>query len=101
MYDTSIPPRRASANTHARPGRVSLFDERSHKLATLEVETFGRLGVEGSISSSTSWLLVVVGGGMWWVDGKERSGEGTPTPNRLGDCTGRHLEEGAAIQTPA
>ena len=32
---------------YARPGHVS-FDERSHKLATLAVETFGRLGVEGS-----------------------------------------------------
>ena len=32
---------------YARPGHVS-FDKRSHKLATLEVESFGRLGVEGS-----------------------------------------------------
>ena len=32
---------------YARPGHVS-FDERSHKLATLAVESFGRLGVEGS-----------------------------------------------------
>ena len=31
----------------ARPGQVS-FNERSHKLATLAVESFGRLGVEGS-----------------------------------------------------
>ena len=31
----------------ARPGHVS-FDERSHKLATLAVESFRRLGVEGS-----------------------------------------------------
>ena len=31
----------------ARPGHVS-FDERSHKLATLVVESFGHLGVEGS-----------------------------------------------------
>ena len=34
------PPRRASANIS--------FDELSHKLATLAVESFGRLGVEGS-----------------------------------------------------
>ena len=27
-------------------------------------------------------------------------GEGTPTPSRLGDYTGRHFEEGVAIQTP-
>ena len=31
----------------ARPGQVS-FDERSNKLATLAVESFGRLGKEGS-----------------------------------------------------
>ena len=30
-------------------------------------------------SSSTSWQLVSGGGEEWWVDGKERSGEGTPT----------------------
>ena len=32
---------------YARPGHAS-FDEQSHKLATLAVESFGRLGVEGS-----------------------------------------------------
>ena len=32
---------------YARPGQVS-FDERSYKLATLAVESFGRLGKEGS-----------------------------------------------------
>ena len=32
---------------YARPRHVS-FDERSHKLATLAVESSGRLGVEGS-----------------------------------------------------
>ena len=32
---------------NARPGQVS-FDERSYKLATLAVESFGRLGKEGS-----------------------------------------------------
>ena len=32
---------------YARPGHVS-FDERSHKLTTFAVESFGRLGVEGS-----------------------------------------------------
>ena len=34
-------------NRYARPGHVS-FDERSHKLATITVESFGRLGREGS-----------------------------------------------------
>ena len=32
---------------YVRPGHVS-FDERSHKLTTFTVESFGRLGVEGS-----------------------------------------------------
>ena len=34
-------------NHYARPGQVS-FGERSYKLATLAVESFGRLGKEGS-----------------------------------------------------
>ena len=34
-------------NHYARPGQVS-FDERSYKLATLAVESFGHLGKEGS-----------------------------------------------------
>ena len=34
-------------NPYARPGHV-FFDERSYKLATLAVESFGRLGKEGS-----------------------------------------------------
>ena len=34
-------------NHYARPGQVS-FDERSYKLATLAVESFGRLGKECS-----------------------------------------------------
>ena len=34
---------------------------------------------------------------------KERIGEEPPTttPNRLGDYTGHHFEEGVTIQTPA
>ena len=32
---------------YARPGHV-FFDERSHNLSTLAVESFGRVGVEGS-----------------------------------------------------
>ena len=34
-------------NHYARDGHVS-FDERSHKIVTLTVESFGRLGREGS-----------------------------------------------------
>ena len=39
------------------------FDERSHKLATLAVESFGRLGVEGS-NFIDQLAASVVGGGM-------------------------------------
>ena len=28
-------------------------------------------------------------------------GEGTPAPDRLGDGTGRHFEEGVALQAPS
>ena len=46
--ESSASPSEARKRQHyARPGHVS-FDERSHKLATLAVESFGRLGVEGS-----------------------------------------------------
>ena len=77
------------------------FDERSHKLATSAVESFGRLGVEGSKFIDQLAASVVGERGMvgrW--EGKDYS-EGTPTPNRLGDYTGRHVEEGITIQTPA
>ena len=47
---------------YARPGRVS-FDERSHKLATLAVESFGRLGVEGR-NFIDQLAASVVGGGV-------------------------------------
>ena len=77
------------------------FDERSHKLAILAVEGFRRLEVEGS-TFIDQLAASFVGGEGWWVDGKERIGEGMPTtPNRLGDYTGRHFEGGVAIQTPA
>ena len=46
---------------YSRPGRVS-FDERSHKLATLAVESVGRLGVEGS--NFIDQLAASVVGGM-------------------------------------
>ena len=61
-------------------------------LPLLAMESFGRLGEEGSkFIDYNSWQLVSWGGGMWWVDGKERSGEGTPTSNGLADCTSRHF----------
>ena len=59
---------------YTRPGHVS-FDERSHQVATLVVENFGRLGVEGSkFIDQLAAIKSVVGGGMvgrW--EGKEWS----------------------------
>ena len=46
---------------YARPRHVS-FDERSHKLVTLAVESFGRLGVEGS-KLIDQLAATVMGGG--------------------------------------
>ena len=60
------------------------------------MESFGRLGVEGSKFIDQLAACVVWGGG-WWVDGKENIGEGRPTPNRLGDYTGHHFEEGITM----
>ena len=47
---------------YARPGHVS-FDKRSHKLVTLAVESFGRLGVEGR-NFIDQLAASVVGGGV-------------------------------------
>ena len=40
--------RRAKRSRYARPGQQGSFDERSYKLATLTVESFGCLGKEDS-----------------------------------------------------
>ena len=45
---------------YARPGHVS-FDERSHKLTTSAVESFGHLGVEGSALIDQVVASVVAG----------------------------------------
>eukprot|EP00904_Undaria_pinnatifida_P006554 jgi/Undpi1/3028/HiC_scaffold_14.g06405.m1 len=47
-------------NHYVRPGQVS-FDERSYKLATLAVESFGRLGKEGSDLIDQVAASIVVG----------------------------------------
>ena len=47
---------------YARPGHVS-FDEPSHKLGPLSVESFGRLGAEGSKLIDQLAASVVEGGG--------------------------------------
>ena len=60
---------------YVRPGQVS-FDERSHKLTTVAVESFGRLGVEGSyfIDQLAASVLGGRGGGSMAKKGvlKER-----------------------------
>ena len=33
----------------------------------------------------------------WWYVSCSGGGESTPAPNRLGDYTGRHFEEGVAF----
>ena len=81
---------------YARPGHVSL-DERSLKITTLAVESYGRLGVEGR-NFIDQLGARVVGRGGWGVDGKERGGKGTPAPNHLGGHTGHYFEEGVTLQ---
>ena len=49
-------------NHYARAGQVS-FDERSHKLVTLAVESFGRLGKEGINSDFIDQLAASIVGG--------------------------------------
>ena len=50
-------------NHYARARQVS-FDERSHKLVTLAVESFGRLGKEGS-ELIDQLAASIVGGTDW------------------------------------
>ena len=84
---------------YARPRHVS-FDEQNPTLATLAVEGFGRLGVEGSAFIDLLAASVLGGGGVG-VDGEEGGGEGTPSANRLSDHTGHHFTEGVEFQAPA
>ena len=76
------------------------YVERSHKHAALAVESFGRLGVEGSAFINQLAASIRVGEG-WRVDGEEGGGEGTPYANHLGDHRGHQFAEGVALQAPA
>ena len=58
---------------YARPGQES-FGEPSHKLGPLSVESFGRLGVEGSKLIDQLEASVVEGGGGGGVGVLERVG---------------------------
>ena len=60
MDQLPLPSRRVSVNTTLVQNSCQqvLLDERSYKLATLAVESRGRLGVEGSISVSYTHLTL-------------------------------------------
>ena len=59
---------------YARPGHVS-FDERSFKLTTIAVESFGRLGEEGyeSIDELATHAAGGTDGGRWHRKGSSRN----------------------------
>ena len=61
MYQLLQLPRRESATTTPALGMYVSFDERSHELITLEVESFGRLRREAS--EVVDWLATSVVGG--------------------------------------
>ena len=98
---------------YARPGHVS-FDERSDKLTPFAVESFGRLGVEGSYFIEQLAASVVGGrdGGpmatkgvlkerLFQIYGEERGVEGTPLTDCLSDNTGGHFEASVPLQATA
>ena len=82
-------------NHYARPGQVS-FDERSYKLATLAVESFGRLGEEGS-DLMNRVAANIVGG----TDASSLARKGVqeaPIPNHLrDDHSGRDFAQSSSI----
>ena len=84
---------------YARPGHVS-FGERSHKLTTFAVESFGHLGEEGNYSIDQP-AASVMGGRRRRVHGEEWGVEGTPLTDRLGDNTGGHFEASVPLQATA
>ena len=86
-------------NHYARMGQVS-FDERSCKLATLAVESLGRLGNESSDlidqadrsgngkHSGRNGRIVLIA---------ERRLQGTPIPNHACDHSGRDFAQSSSI----
>lgn len=70
------------------------FDDWSPNLAAIiAVESFGRLGMEGSTFISERRRGTERG-----LNGEERSGEGTPTSNRLGDHKVAIFAEGIPLE---
>eukprot|EP00904_Undaria_pinnatifida_P006903 jgi/Undpi1/3342/HiC_scaffold_15.g06715.m1 len=82
-------------NHYARPGQVS-FDERSYKLATLAVESFGRLGKEGS-DLIDQVAASIVGGTDASSPSAERRVQGATIPNHLCDHSGRDFAQSSSI----
>ena len=98
MVQPPLSPRRPSVNT-ILVRDVCLSTNGAINFATLTVESFGRIGVEGSNCIDQLAAIVV---------GRRDGGSMTKNtvvkehlPNHLGDYTGRHLEEGVALPTPA
>ena len=72
-------------NNCARPGQVA-FDERSYKLATLAVESFGRLGKEGSdLIDQVAASVYCRKDGRIVPDTDIRRLQRMPLPDHLGD----------------
>ena len=82
-------------NHYARVGHV-FFDERSHKLVTLEVESFGRLGREGS-----EFIDQLATSGRrkgWGSNGQQRHLQGTSFTDSLSDLSGRYFTPSSSVQ---
>ena len=79
-------------NHCARPGQVSL-DERSYKLSTLAVESFGHLGEEDSDLIDRQVAASIVGG----TDASSLARKGVPVPNHLCDHSGRDFAQRSSI----
>ena len=100
MDQLPLLPRRANANTTLDRDMYMSFDEWGHKLTTFAVESFGRLGVEGSYFID-QLAAKVVGGEGQKVDGEEGGVEGMPVADRLSHHTGHHFAEGVPLQATA
>ena len=88
-------PEARKRNHYARPGHVS-FDERSHKLFTIAMESFGRLGRKGSEfinQLATSDRRKGLGG-----HGQERHLQGTHSTDNLNGLSGRNLTSSSPVQ---
>ena len=83
-------------NRFARPGHVS-FDERRHKLVILAVESFGRLGRDGS-EFVDQLATRVVGGRDGGGNGQERHLQGTPSTDNFSDLSGCDLTPSSPVQ---